>query len=72
MCIVSAKIKFCTCVTGDVEQLKNYWKLYRFDKNISDLPIEDIRKCLSTLEKEGVVATDGIKKGKTYFLAKKN
>ena len=33
MCILSDKIKFCTCVTGDVEKLKHYWKLYRFDKN---------------------------------------
>lgn len=33
MCILSDKIKFCTCATTDVEKLKHYWKLYRFDKN---------------------------------------
>jgi ATP-dependent DNA helicase RecG len=38
-------------------------------KRISDLPIEDIRKCLSTLEKEGIVSASGVKKGKVYFLA---
>ena len=31
MCIVSDKIKFCTCATGDVEKLKHFWKLYRFN-----------------------------------------
>ncbi|NRT14900.1 hypothetical protein HNP99_001244 [Flavobacterium sp. 28A] len=30
---MSDKIKFCTCVTTDVEKLKHYWKLYRFNKN---------------------------------------
>lgn len=35
MCLVSDKIKFCTCATYDVEKLKHYWKLYRYntDKN---------------------------------------
>ena len=33
MCIVSDKIKFCTCVDGEVNliQLNNYWILYRFN-----------------------------------------
>ena len=31
MCIVSDKIKFCTCATEDVEKLKHFWKLYRFN-----------------------------------------
>jgi len=32
MCIVSDKIKFCTCATGSYEELPHYWLLYRFDK----------------------------------------
>ena len=32
MCIVSDKIKFCTCVTGSYEDLPHYWLLYRFNK----------------------------------------
>lgn len=31
MCIVSNKIKFCSCSTSDVNKLKHYWKLYRFN-----------------------------------------
>lgn len=38
-------------------------------KRISDLPIEDIRKCITILLKEGVILSSGQKKGKTYFLA---
>ena len=30
MCFVSDKIKFCTCVDGDYEELPHYWLLYRF------------------------------------------
>ncbi len=33
MCIVSDKIKFCTCVNGSVENLKHYWILYSFNKD---------------------------------------
>ena len=33
MCIVSDKIKFCTCVDVSVENLKHYWILYRFNKD---------------------------------------
>ena len=53
------------------EDLKLYpnSKSSEIQKRISDLPIEDIRKCLLNLEKEGVVLTSGIKKGKSYFLA---
>lgn len=56
------------------EDLKLYPKSKSSDiqSRISDLPIEDIRKCLLKLEKEGVVFTNGIKKGKTYSLVKKN
>lgn len=31
MCIVTNKLKFCTCKTGSVEQLKHYWILYRYN-----------------------------------------
>jgi hypothetical protein len=31
MCIVSHKIKFCTCVDGDYEELPHYWLLHRFN-----------------------------------------
>jgi ATP-dependent DNA helicase RecG len=56
------------------EDLKLYPKSKSSDIQIriSDLPIEDIRKCLLKLEKEGIVFTEGIKKGKTYSVAKKN
>jgi hypothetical protein len=32
MCIVSDKIKFCTCATGSYEELPHYWLLYRFNE----------------------------------------
>ncbi len=32
MCIVSDKIKFCTCISGSYEELPHYWLLYRYDK----------------------------------------
>jgi hypothetical protein len=56
------------------EDLKLYpkSKSAEIQSRISDVPIEDIRKCLFNLEKQSVVFTEGIKKGKTYSLAKKN
>jgi hypothetical protein len=33
MCIVSDKIKFCTCANGSVEKLKHFWILYRYSKD---------------------------------------
>ena len=56
------------------EDLKLYpkSKSAEIQSRISDVPIEDIRKCLLNLEKQSVVFTEGIKKGKTYSLAKKN
>lgn len=33
MCEVSEKIKFCTCKNVDVESLKHFWVLYRFEKD---------------------------------------
>ena len=38
MCIVSDKIKFCTCVDGSYEDLPHYWLLHRFNK-LKDLEI---------------------------------
>jgi len=32
MCIVSDKIKFCTCAESNISQLKHYWVLYRYNK----------------------------------------
>ena len=32
MCLVSDKIKFCTCLSGSVDKLQHYWLLYRYDK----------------------------------------
>jgi len=53
------------------EDLKLYpnSKTSDIQKRISDLPIEDIRKCITILLKEGVILSSGQKKGKTYFLA---
>jgi hypothetical protein len=33
MCIVSDKIKFCTCEVVSYDELPHYWLLYRFNKN---------------------------------------
>ena len=41
-------------------------------KRMQDFSIEDIRKYLKTLESENIISTAGIKKTKTYALAKKN
>ncbi len=30
MCVISDKIKFCTCSNEAVEKLKHYWILYRY------------------------------------------
>jgi hypothetical protein len=39
MCVVSDKIKFCTCTNDSVENLKHYWILYRFNKDKNDFCI---------------------------------
>lgn len=31
MCLVSDKIKFCTCASKSTEALKHYWKFHRYD-----------------------------------------
>ncbi|WP_031441905.1 hypothetical protein [Arenibacter algicola] len=35
MCIISDKIKFCTCVDADIdiEELNHYWVLHRYNKD---------------------------------------
>ena len=33
MCIVSDKIKFCTCEVDSYDELPHYWLLHRFNKN---------------------------------------
>ena len=32
MCIVSDKIKFCTCTKGSYQDLPHYWLLFRFNE----------------------------------------
>jgi hypothetical protein len=36
MCLISDKIKFCTCANGPIENLKHYWILYRYVKGKED------------------------------------
>lgn len=33
MCIVSDKIKFCTCEVESYDELPHYWLFYRYNKN---------------------------------------
>jgi len=56
------------------EDLKLYplSKSSEIQKRIADLPIEEIRKCLTAMVVAGTVEASGIKKGKVYRLAKKN
>lgn len=37
MCIISDKIKFCSCAQSSVEKLKHYWILYRYAKGKEEL-----------------------------------
>ncbi len=39
MCLVSDKIKFCTCAGSSYERLKHYWLLYRFNKEKNSMII---------------------------------
>ena len=57
-----------------IEDLLRYPKSKSADiqKRIEELPIEDIRKKLLAMETEGKVLTEGSKKGKVYYVAKKN
>jgi len=57
-----------------IEDLLRYPKSKSADiqKRIEELPIKDIRKKLLVMETEGKVLTEGSKKGKVYYVAKKN
>lgn len=57
-----------------IEDLLRYPKSKSADiqKRIEELPIEDIRKKLLAMETEGKLLTEGSKKGKVYYVAKKN
>ena len=33
MCVVSAKVKFCTCASNSIQELMHYWILHRFNKD---------------------------------------
>jgi hypothetical protein len=33
MCEISENIKFCTCSSDSIDNLKHYWLLYRYDEN---------------------------------------
>jgi hypothetical protein len=39
MCLVSDKIKFCTCNVGEAHILNHYWILYRHNKDKNELVI---------------------------------
>jgi hypothetical protein len=39
MCIISDKIKFCTCAKQSVEKLKHYWILYRHSDEKNEICI---------------------------------
>ena len=39
MCLVSEKIKFCSCITDSFEKLNNYWILHRFTKSKEDFVV---------------------------------
>lgn len=56
------------------EDLKLYPKSKSSDvqKRLADLPIEEVRKTLKKMEDDGSIISEGIKKTKTYSLAKKN
>ena len=59
MCIVSDKIKFCTCDPEiEIEDMDNYWVLYRRDTDKNE-PVMGSVSCLIGLEKR---TTKAIKK----------
>ena len=62
MCIVSDKIKFCTCTNAPVENLKHYWMLYRYNKdknnNFMGMPIMPTNmRDLSFIENQSILLT---------------
>lgn len=36
MCVVSDKLRLCTCTNSDLDALDHYWVYYRFDANQAD------------------------------------
>ena len=39
MCVISDKIKFCTCKSSSVEKLEHYWLLYRFNSDKDEMTL---------------------------------
>lgn len=37
MCKVNDQIKFCSCNIDDIEELKNYWIFYRYQKDKNEI-----------------------------------
>lgn len=37
MCLISNKIKLCSCSKGSIEELKNYWILYRYNDDKDEI-----------------------------------
>ncbi|MFM2394667.1 MAG: hypothetical protein RLZZ546_2649 [Bacteroidota bacterium] len=60
MCQISNKIKFCTCKAKDIDKLKNYWALYRYneDKNviIVGLPIFPVEDNFFEINRKTILA----------------
>jgi hypothetical protein len=50
MCIVSDKIKFCTCTSADLDELPHYWLLHRFNKEKDEFILGQPRIPLSYYE----------------------
>jgi hypothetical protein len=83
MWIVSDKIKFCSCATGDVEppRLKALIEeVLKISPNLSasiihskigDVAIADVRKCIFKMVKDEVLDFSGANKNRVYYLAKK-
>jgi hypothetical protein len=39
MCVVTDKIKFCTCLSSTTDKLKHYWILHRYNKSKNEMII---------------------------------
>lgn len=42
MCIISDKIKLCTCKASSTERLQNYWVLYRRNKDKNEIIVGEV------------------------------
>lgn len=42
MCLISGKIKFCTCKATSAEKLQNYWVLHRRNKNKNEIIVGEV------------------------------